>query len=118
MWTTGSLGFTFEFSFQLGEFSTGHSSNDGMVSDPTWDAFQGEALAATTIDGFKQVIKEANEEVAEQHFCISLLQTNRDALCQPWLKGYSGQNLAFADDIGLYCARFWIDQSLKNAKGF
>jgi peptide/nickel transport system substrate-binding protein len=113
MWTTGSLGFTFEFSFQLGEFSTGAYSNDGRVSDSVFDAFQGQALAATTIDQFKQVIKNANERVAEQHYSISLLQTNTNTLTQPWVKGYSGQSTAFVDLVGFYCSRFWIDKTTK-----
>jgi len=111
IWSAGQLGFTFEFAFQLGQFTTGSPNNFGMVNDPVWNAFQTQALAATSTDAFKQVIENANEYVAEQHFAISLLQTNQNSLCQPWLKGYSGQSDWSEDIIGGYGGRFWIDYS-------
>jgi hypothetical protein len=89
-----------------------------MVSDPTFDAFYPKAMAATSVDGVKQVVRDANEYVARQHFDISLLQENYFGLSQPWLKGYNAQMDSISASAGptllfFYDARFWIDQSLK-----
>ena len=45
-----------------------------MVSDPVFDAFYPKAMAATSVDELKQILRDANEYVARQHFAISLLQ--------------------------------------------
>ena len=58
----------------LTRFQTGSSVNCQMVSDPVYDAFNVKAMAATNQDEVKQILKEANEYIARQHFSISLLQ--------------------------------------------
>ena len=105
-------------------FSTGLSKNFNMVSDPVFDAYYPKAKAATSLDQLKQVLKEANEYVARQHFVVSLLHPMQYALCQPWLKGYNAQvhSLWMGSGgpslLGFYGARFWIDQNLKKGMGF
>ena len=116
MWTSGQLGMTFEFSFQINEFTTGAGNNFGNVNDPVWNAFSSKAMAATSIADFKQVIQDANEYVARQHFDVSLVQPNTYNLCQPWLKGYNGR--LFSNQTGFYAARFWVDQNLKKSSGY
>jgi hypothetical protein len=80
-------------------------------------------MSATTIDGLKQVVQDANKEVAEQHFVISLLQPSSFGLYQPWLVGYDGQYEAIGGValgpqlLGFYGARFWINQSVKQGLG-
>jgi peptide/nickel transport system substrate-binding protein len=120
---SGSLGNTYEPIRQLNRFKTGYPADFGIVSDPVYDAFIPAALAANSEDKVKQVIKDACEYAARQHFAISLLCPNAFALCQPWLKGYSGQFAAIASGPsaytgGFYAARFWIDPSLKKSMGF
>ena len=51
---------------------------------------------------YKQVIKDANEYVAQQHFVISLLQPNLFAFYQPWLKGYNGQDDAISGELAAH----------------
>jgi peptide/nickel transport system substrate-binding protein len=115
----GGLGITYEPITQLKRFQTGYSATNWlMVSDPTFDAFYPKAMAATSVDGVKQVVRDANEYVARQHFDISLLQENYFGLSQPWLKGYNAQMDSISASAGptllfFYDARFWIDQSLK-----
>jgi ABC-type transport system substrate-binding protein len=109
-----NLGLSYEPGFQIGDFVTGDSGNEGMVSDPTYDALYKKALAETTLDGYKADLTAMNQEVAEQHFSISLLMPTTFAFSQPWLKGYNGQ--AFAADFvqdapmfgGFYLSRFWV----------
>jgi hypothetical protein len=92
-----------------------------MVSDPVYDGFYTKAMAATSVDQVKQVLKDANEYVARQHFAISLLEPMQYALYQPWLKGYNGQfgsvcgQGSSPQNLGFYTARFWIDQKLKKS---
>jgi len=108
------LGFTYEPIRQIQRFTTGKAGNYAMTADPTFDAFYTQAMAATTVDQVKQIIKDANEYAAEKHWVISLLQPPQYILCQPWLKGYSGQIIAPATSPVLfffYGSRFWIDKN-------
>jgi len=117
--TAGSLGFTYEPMRQLQRFMTNNAVNYPRVSDPVYDAFYTSAMAATNINDIKTIVKEANLYVAQQHFTISLCQTNTFAFYQPWLKGYDGQSNAISGTgggpncAGFYMGRFWIEPSLK-----
>ena len=90
-----------------------------MVSDPVFDAFYPKAKAASSLDQLKQVLREANEYAARQHYVVSLLHPKQYALCQPWLKGYNAQVHAVwmgsggPSLLGFYAARYWIDQNQK-----
>jgi hypothetical protein len=70
-----------------------------------------------------QILREANEYVARQHFAISLLFPSTYSLYQPWLKGYSGQFGSVCSGAGspqllfFYAARFWIDRKLRQSLG-
>jgi hypothetical protein len=108
---------------QLSRLHTGSSSNYLMVSDPVFDAFQPKATAAASQDEVKQILREANEYIARQHFAISLLAPGSFSLYQPWLKGFHGQFGSVCSAAGspqllfFYPARFWIDQKLKKSMG-
>ena len=118
----GALALTFYPIRQLTKFYTASSQNIFMVSDPTFDAFYDNALAATSTDQVKKIITDANKYVAQQHFAISLLQPMVYYLSQPWLKGFNGQYGATAQASGPffaneYEAAFWIDANLKKSMG-
>jgi peptide/nickel transport system substrate-binding protein len=121
--SNGALGFTFEPTTQLTQFQTGSSSNYMGISDPGFDKFYPAALADTNVDDIKQVVKDANLYVAQQHYLISLLQPVSFAFCQPWLKGFTNQIGAVGNGssgpflVGFYCSRFWIDQNMKKSLG-
>jgi len=68
------LGLGFEPGFQITDYVTGDSGNEGMVSDPTYDALYAKAVAETSLDGYKADLTAMNKEVAEQHFSISCSQ--------------------------------------------
>ena len=120
----GSLGFTYEPTRDLLKFQKGYSNNYNMVNDPVFDAFYTNALAATSVDDIKKIVKAANEYVARQHFAVALLQPNSYDISQPWLKGYHGQDAAFSGTgsgpnfLSYYLARFWIDQNTKKSMGY
>jgi len=118
----GSLGHLYEPTRQLTRFQTKGASNWLMISDPVIDAWQSEAMAATDVDGIKQVLIDANKYIAQQHVAISLLQVTVFGLYQPWLKGWTGQYLGVPGPsdplmMNFYQARFWIDANLKRAMG-
>jgi peptide/nickel transport system substrate-binding protein len=121
--TVSPLGHGYEPIRQLSRLHTGYSSNYLMVSDPVFDTFQPKAIAATNEAGVKQVLREANEYVARQHFSISLLSVGSFSLYQPWLKGFHGQFGAVCSAAGspqllfFYPARFWIDKEMKKKMG-
>jgi ABC-type transport system substrate-binding protein len=94
-----------------------------MVSDPFIDALYPEAVATTSENKLKKIMRDMNEYVARQHFAVSLLKPMEYSLYQPWLKGYTGQihsvwmGIGGPSRLSLYGARFWIDQKLKKRMG-
>jgi peptide/nickel transport system substrate-binding protein len=117
-----SLGLSYYPLRQFTRLQTGASSNPAMIADPAFDAFYPKALAVTTPDDLKKVLKDCNEYVARQHYVVSVLQPFVFGICQPWIKGYNAQGSAVTGSSGplfLYFweARFWIDQDLKKSMG-
>ena len=116
---SGGLGLTHEPNRQILRYTTNYVVNWAMVSDPNYDAFYKQAQAVTNIDDFKQIVKDANQYIAEHHFVISLLQPKSFNFCQPWVKAYNGQFDAFSggtsgpQQLFEYGARVWIDPTLK-----
>jgi peptide/nickel transport system substrate-binding protein len=93
-----------------------------QISDPNYDKFYNECIAATSVDEVKQAVIDCNEYTAQQHFVVSLLTPFSYSLVQPWIKGYNGQYGAATGNWGpsnggFYLSRFWIDQSIKNKSG-
>jgi len=122
--TGGSpLGHTSAPSHDLVQYAKNSANNWSMVDDPGFDAFLPKALATADVNEMKKVIRDVNEYVARQHFSISLLQSQAYSLCQPWVKGFSGQfGSAWAHGGGparssFYLSRFWIDRILKRSMG-
>jgi peptide/nickel transport system substrate-binding protein len=114
----GTLGMINEPLYHLQRFQTGFKVNFPMVNDPVFDAFLPKAIATRNIDELKQVLRDANERVARQHYAISLVQPRLFGVTQPWLKGYSGQFGAQVNHnqlLSFYLARFWIDQNVKKS---
>ena len=69
----------------------GFVGNFSHVNDPVFNAFYPAAMASNTIDQVNQIVMQANQYVAEQHFAISIVQPNTFGFTQPWFKGYTGQ---------------------------
>jgi len=119
----GQLGHEIEPLRQLNPLLAGYPSNYLMITDPIAGAFYNKALSTKSIDDMKQLMREANEYFARQHFTVSLLHPMKYYPYQPWLKGYNGQNSSISTGIGgpaflfFYPARFWIDQKLKRKMG-
>jgi ABC-type transport system substrate-binding protein len=108
----GVLGITTDPFTILQRMIPGYSANYIMVNDPVFSAFYPQAMAATTVDGVKQAMRQANMYVAQQHFAISLTQQSIYNLIQPWIKGNAGVNA-----LGNFSNGIWIDQSIKKQLG-
>jgi peptide/nickel transport system substrate-binding protein len=119
----GPLGHSSAPNLDLALLQKGARTNWAMVDDPIFNAFVPKVLAMTAIDDIKKIVREANEYVARQHFTISLLQPVAYSLCQPWVKGFTGQfGSAWAHGGGpamssFYLPRFWIDHKMKKSMG-
>jgi ABC-type transport system substrate-binding protein len=118
----GPLGHTASPFLELTRFRNG-PGNWAMVDDPVYNGLLTKAVATTSYDDLKTIIKDANERVARQHFTISLLQPIYYSLCQPWVKGFNAQHGSTWGHTGgpgmlsFYLGRFWIDQKLKRNMG-
>lgn len=99
---------------------TGYAGNFSRVSDATFDTFYPAAMAATSIDQVKQIVHNANDYVARNHFAIAMVQPSTFGFTQPWFKGYIGQygaESAGSAYLSNYLSRFWVDQPLKKSLG-
>jgi ABC-type transport system substrate-binding protein len=120
--TGGKLGRVVEPLVALPAFNTGDTANYMMITDPAYDAIVTKAIASTTVDQAMQLLQAANQEMATQHFVVSLLIPMTFDFVQPWLQGYIGQDDALSGRfgpsfLGFYGARFWIDQNMKKSMG-
>ena len=118
---SGALALAFYPLRHLLRYGTGQPANAAMVAG--FDHFYNDALAATSVDGVKKIVQAANEDVARNHYSVSLLCPMNFNFCQPWLKGFNAQYGSFAGTNGPfflfeYGARWWIDQSVKKSMGF
>jgi len=119
----GPLGHNSAPFHDLTRFHKGGHTAYLKINDPVFDALYAKAMITTTTDEMKKVMRDANERIARQHYVISLLQPVAYSLCQPWLKGFSGQyGSIFGANAGpgmlsFYLGRFWIDRNLKKFRG-
>jgi peptide/nickel transport system substrate-binding protein len=119
----GPLGHTYAPFQALTRFYSTAPANIMGVNDPVYDSFYKQGLAASGEEETKKILRAMNEHVARQHYAPCLLQPAEYALCQPWLKGYSGQihsvwmGIGGPSRLSLYGARFWIDHKLKKSLG-
>jgi len=109
----GMVGRAVEPIVQLNKWLPTDAGNWTQIFDPVWNTFATQAAAATTVTQVQQIVQNANQYVAQNHFVISLLNPMGFNLVQPWLKGYSGQVNALSGNVGpsylfFYPARFWI----------
>jgi len=98
----------------LTQFQTGDSVNYIGWSDPVYNAFYPAALAATTVDGVKQVVRNANIYVANNIPEICTPTANSFVFYQPWLMAFGGSTGGNGMEYG---AREWINLDLKKSMG-
>ena len=93
---------------------TKHSYNTFGISDPVYDDLTNKANAATSINEFKSIVKQADYYSVKQQWVVNLQPMVEYAVYQPWFKGnYVGQ----IELRGWEYSRFWVDQNLKKSMG-
>jgi ABC-type transport system substrate-binding protein len=118
----GSLQLSYEPLRQLYRFQTGYSTDYAMVSNATFDSYYPKFVASTSLAEMHQIIRDANELVARQHFVICLPESYTYCLVQPWIVGFNNQGGVFSSggtgpSCGNYLARFWVNANLKKSMG-
>ena len=88
------------------------------VSDPVFDEYYENALAATTIEEQKEWTRKADLRVVEQAWAIRGPVAPLFGVTQPWLKGYNGEGDLGVQQRSTIFAYLWTDQDLKRELGF
>ena len=123
--STGNFGLTYEPLRQMSpiQSTTSTTLNYRGITDTVYDAIYPKALLTTSIAEVKQLLKDANQRLLQQHYEISMIQPVNYTICQPWLKGFNNQAKAITGSgsgpsyLGFYCGRYWIDQNTKKSFG-
>ena len=94
--------------------------NRGGSQWPEMDAMVDAALAATTNEEQKRLMKELDMYAIEKHWLIWVPKTPFIHYAQPWVIGYSGEfpNALGQSETYTVFARLWIDSELKEAMGY
>jgi len=86
--------------------------NWSATNDPMYDALADRFNAALTEEEAAEAFKAADKYSLEQYWTVPLFPVNTFVVCQPYLKGYSGENV-FWNRWYYYTARWWIDKNIK-----
>ena len=120
----GPLGHNYSPMGAINRLHSKHLPNWLGIHDAVMDTFYPKALAATSEDELKQIMKDVNERAARQHYVVCLLQPMSYTLYQPWLKGFNSQCHSITmgvmggpSRLSFYGGRCWIDSDLKKKMG-
>ena len=91
--------------------------NPGGISDPVYNVMADAAMAATSLEEQKRLVKEADMYAIRQQWFIWGSRTPQFSLNQPWVVGYSGETGLGSCGWGPVFTRLWIDQDLKKEMG-
>ena len=100
----------------------GYWTNNGWrptnVSDPEFDEYYENALAATTIEEQREWVRKADMRVIEQLWTIRGPIAPSFGVTQPWIKGYNGEGVLGSIGGSTVLQYLWVDQDLKREMGF
>jgi len=82
-----------------------------MVNDANYDALYDKFFSSTDPAEAQKIFEQMDKYVIEQHWLILAGEHSNYNVWQPYLKGYSGEQLGFGQQI--MWSRVWIDQSQK-----
>ena len=115
--TNGSLGTTSPPLMHITRLLINNSADYMEINDPAYNSLEAQANSAPTIAGVQQVVQGLDQIIAQQHYLICLPTPTQFAICQPELKGYTGQDYAVTMSggagpqlLGFFAARFWIEK--------
>lgn len=109
--SAGSLAMSQSFNALLNRFkSTNTDLNTGWVKDDIFDSYVEELNSATTYDEMAEVMRKADKRIIEQHWHISTVPNDTLCVWQPYLKGYSGEQMLRWYTGGWVFARLWLGE--------
>jgi peptide/nickel transport system substrate-binding protein len=82
------------------------------INDAGYDAIRDKFWSANSPDEAAKALMEADKYIIENHFIVVGPESFGYNVCQPYVKGYSGEALLWGQKW-LY-SRLWIDQALKH----
>jgi len=91
--------------------------NDVLNNDPVYDAMFTELLKATSTDEARKVVRKADEYVLRHHWGAVTCPSVVYIAVSPYLKGFSGEDFAWAHTKEWVFPRLWVDQNLKKTMG-
>ena len=92
------------------------------MNDAEYDRIIDGLMAASTLDEYRALVKEADWHVIENHWHIWGVAAPNVVVNQPWLVGFNGENGLGTLGIGRGAfeigSRLWIDRQLKTSMGY
>jgi hypothetical protein len=73
--------------------------------------------AATDLNEAKQISREADLYLLEQHWAIQTFPIVATLVSQPYIKGYLGEQV-MTDWHSFMPSRLWVDQEMKESMGY
>ncbi len=114
----GSIaGTTYDPSMTVTWYRSDAQWNRPLHQWPELDAKVDAALAATSFEEQKRLMKEADMHTIEQHWQIWGPKAPQWWVLWPWVKGYNGEFDLGPNEDSLILTRLWIDQDLKKEMG-
>jgi peptide/nickel transport system substrate-binding protein len=102
----GYLAMSQSFTSLLNRF---YSKNpEVFLKDSTFDSYYEDMNNANSYDEMAKIMVKADERVIEQHWCITTVPANTFGVWQPYLKGYSGEQIVRWYTGGQVFARLWV----------
>ncbi len=101
----------------IGWQATGAYNNATGHSVEEYDAMIAAVGAATTVEQERQLIREADRYLIENHLYLWGPIMPQVAVTQPWIVGYNGENRLGDVDSYVIFARLWIDHQMKESMG-
>ena len=104
--------------WQMSTFYSKISNSRMSVVDAQYDAWYEAAIAATTVEEMKGLIKKMDMRMIEQHWQLFGPLAPQFNVGQPWLMGYDGEGILGGNTNHVLFQYLWIDSELKKRMGF
>ena len=91
--------------------------NVGQIDNEHYSDLITQAMAATELDEWRRLLKQANDYSFEQNWAVNMIPVRSYQAWQPWIGGYNGEHALGAFRGADIWARIWIDQDMKEAMG-
>jgi peptide/nickel transport system substrate-binding protein len=102
---------------RISDLTTSQRLNGTCNNDAVYEEMYHKLLTATTTEEAKQMVIDADQYVLRQHWGAVVCPITSFVAWQPYLKGYSGEDVGWAWTREWNFPRLWVDQALKKSMG-